>query len=95
MNRLGKEKLKVILSMLVESSSMRSIVTVMKLLEDAGAMFAELHNRIIQNVSSRRVQCDEIWSFCYAKQKNVPTAKDAREGAGDIWTWTAWTLTPN
>jgi IS1 family transposase len=37
----------------------------------------------------KRVQVDEIWSFCYAKQKNVETAKAAPEGAGDIWTWTA------
>ena len=42
-----------------------------------------------RNVTSKRVQCDEIWSFCYAKAKNVPTAKAAPEGAGDVWTWTA------
>jgi len=43
----------------------------------------------VRNVRARRVQCDEIWAFCYAKQKNVPTAKAAPGGAGDIWTWTA------
>ena len=37
----------------------------------------------------KRLQVDEIWAFCYAKQKNVATAKRAPEGAGDIWTWTA------
>jgi IS1 family transposase len=37
----------------------------------------------------KRLQCDEIWSFCYAKQKNVADAKSAPEGAGDLWTWTA------
>ena len=43
----------------------------------------------MQGVKASRVQCDEIWSFCYAKKKNVKTAKDAPEGAGDVWTWTA------
>jgi hypothetical protein len=43
----------------------------------------------VRNVKSQRVQCDEIWSFVHAKAKNVPTAKAAPEGAGDIWTWTA------
>jgi IS1 family transposase len=43
----------------------------------------------VQNVRAQRVQCDELWAFCYAKQKNIPTAKAAPEGAGDIWTWTA------
>jgi hypothetical protein len=43
----------------------------------------------VRNVQSKRVQCDEIWSFCYVKQKNVATVKAALEGAGDLWTWTA------
>ena len=43
----------------------------------------------MRGIASKRVQCDEIWSFCYAKQKNVATAKAAPEGAGDVWTWTA------
>ncbi|MCY3725015.1 MAG: IS1 family transposase, partial [Rhodobacteraceae bacterium] len=41
------------------------------------------------DVQARKVQCDEIWSFCYAKQKNVPRAKSAPQGSGDVWTWTA------
>jgi hypothetical protein len=43
----------------------------------------------VRNVKSKRVQCDGIWLFCYAKKKNVDMAKAAPEGAGDIWTWTA------
>jgi hypothetical protein len=40
-------------------------------------------------VKATRIQCDEVWAFCYSKQKNVATAKAAPEGAGDVWTWTA------
>lgn len=48
-----------------------------------------LHDETVRNVKASRIQCDEIWSFCHAKQKNVATAKAAPEGAGDVWTWTA------
>jgi IS1 family transposase len=97
MNKLPHEKRAQILSMLVEGSSMRSISrvidvsinTVAKLLADAGEACEAFHNEAVQNVHAKRVQCDEIWSFCYAKQKNVATAKAAPEGAGDLWTWTA------
>lgn len=45
--------------------------------------------RSIRNLTCKRVQCDEVWSFCYAKQKNVPTDKQGQFGFGDVWTWTA------
>lgn len=63
--------------------------TISKLLKDAGKVCAEYHDEHVRNVNSTRIQCDEIWSFTYAKQKNVKTAKAAPEGAGDTWTWTA------
>jgi IS1 family transposase len=66
-----------------------SINTVTKLLEDAGETCLALHDELVRGVESKRVQCDEIWSFCYAKAKSVATAKAAPEGAGDVWTWTA------
>ena len=66
-----------------------SINTVTKLLEDAGRACAEHHDATVRGVKAKRVQCDEIWAFCYAKQKNVETAKKAPEEAGDVWTWTA------
>jgi IS1 family transposase len=66
-----------------------SFNTIVKLLIDAGIACTEFHDRAVRNVKSQRVQCDEIWSFIHAKAKNVPTAKKAPEGAGDIWTWTA------
>lgn len=66
-----------------------SFNTVAKLLEEAGAVCDAFHNDHVQGVQAKRVQCDEIWSFCYAKEKNVAAAKAAPEGAGDVWTWTA------
>lgn len=66
-----------------------SINTVSKLLEDAGKACAAHHDETVRGVAAKRVQCDEIWSYCYAKAKNVAAAKAAPEGAGDVWTWTA------
>ena len=66
-----------------------SFNTVVKLLVDAGRVCADLHDELVQGVTARSIQCDEIWSFTYAKQKNVAKAKDAPEEAGDTWTWTA------
>lgn len=97
MNKLSLAKRTQILAMLCEGSSMRSISriadvsinTVSKLLVEAGEACLTIHDETVRNVKASRIQCDEIWSFCYAKQKNVATAKDAPEGAGDVWTWTA------
>lgn len=97
MNKLPLAKRVQILSMLVEGSSMRSISrvadvsinTVSTLLVDAGRACAAHHEETVRGVRSKRIQCDEIWSFCYAKEKNVVTAKAAPEEAGDVWTWTA------
>lgn len=66
-----------------------SINTVTKLLVDAGNACAKFHDEAVRNVKATNVQADEIWSFCYAKAKNVATAKAAPDGAGDVWTWTA------
>ncbi len=63
--------------------------TVSKLLIDAGTACAAYHDANVRDVKAARVQVDEIWSFTYAKQKNVAAAKEAPEGAGDTWTWTA------
>ena len=63
-----------------------SINTVTKLLIDAGLACAEFHDQSVRNVTDSQVQCDEIWSFCYAKQKNVQSAIAAPEGAGNVWT---------
>ena len=97
MNKLPLAKRTQILAMLCEGSSMRSISrvadvsinTVSKLLVEAGEACLAVHDETVRNVKASRIQCDEIWSFCYAKARNVTTAKAAPEGAGDVWTWTA------
>jgi IS1 family transposase len=66
-----------------------SLNTVAKLLVDAGHVCADFHDNAVRNVKTTKVQADEIWSFSYAKAKNVRDAKSAPEGAGDVWTWTA------
>jgi IS1 family transposase len=96
MNKLPLEKRIQILSMLVEGSSMRSISrvvgvsinTVTKMLEDAGNVCSAFHDDMVRGVRAKRIQCDEIWSFTYAKQKNVATAKRQDLAWGDTWTWT-------
>ena len=97
MDKLPLAKRVQILSMLCVGSSMRSISrvvdvsinTVSKLLEDAGKACAAFHDEHVRGVDAKRVQVDEIWSFTYAKAKNVADAKKAPELAGDTWTWTA------
>ena len=97
MNKLPLKSRSLILNMLCEGQSMRatarladvSFNTVAKLLIDAGKVCADLHDELVQGVTASRVQCDEVWSFTYAKQKNVAMAKAAPSQAGDTWTWTA------
>ena len=92
MNKLNIKTRISILNMLVEGSSMCSIRritgvsinTVSKLLEDAGKACAAYHDATVRDVQSKDVQCDEIWSFVYTKEKNVPAAKAAPDGAGDV-----------
>ena len=97
MNKLTTDKRAKIIRLLVEGTSLRaisriedvSINTVSKLLVAAGDACVDFHNNHVRNVKAKRVQVDEIWQFCYAKEKNVSDAKAAPEGAGDTWTWTA------
>ena len=97
MNKLPTAKRAKILEMLVEGMSMRatsrvaevSINTVTKLMIEAGEACAAYHDEAVRDIDARKVQCDEIWAFCYAKEKNVARARSAPRGAGDVWTWTA------
>jgi IS1 family transposase len=67
-----------------------SINTVTKLLEDAGRFCRAFHDEMVRNVNAKRVPADEIWSFCYAKKKNVTDEiREKNPAAGDVWTWTA------
>jgi IS1 family transposase len=97
MNKLTSQDRARILHLLCEGSSIRSVTrlmnvgknTVIRLMIDAGKACEAYHNEHARNLKSKRIQVDEIWSFTYAKQKNVATAKAAPDGAGDTWTWTA------
>ncbi|HEX3888596.1 MAG TPA: IS1 family transposase [Phenylobacterium sp.] len=97
MNKLPLAKRVMILNCLCEGVSMRSISrladvsinTVTKLLEDAGETCLAMHDELVRGVKVERVQADEIWSFCYAKQRNLANVKGDPDYAGDVWTWTA------
>ena len=97
MNKLSLEKRKQIINLLVEGTSLRatsriadcSINTVTKLLVDIGTACQEYHNKYVVNVTAKRVQCDEIWSFIYGKDKNLPEGLRGKYGFGSIWTWVA------
>jgi len=97
MNRLPVEKRAQIIRCLVEGNSIRSTVritgssknTITKLLIDVGKACNKYQDEILRNLKCSRIQVDEIWSFCYAKQKNVPEKKQGTFGYGDVWTWTA------
>src|SRR4051812_32026850 len=94
MNKLPIEKRVQIITLLVEGNSLRScsriadvsINTVTKLLVDVGRACQKFHNEKVVNITTQRIQCDEIWSFVYAKQKNVHVGME-EENAGDVWTW--------
>jgi IS1 family transposase len=83
--------------MLVEGTSLRatsrladvSIDTVTKLLVDVGAACEQYQDRTLRGLKCRRVQCDEIWAFVYAKAKNLPEPLRGAFGYGGVWTWTA------
>lgn len=97
MNKLSHADRSRILHMLCEGNSIRAIErmtgaskhTISRLLIDAGKVCMAYHDQYVRGVEASRIQCDEIWTFTYAKQKNVKTAKAAPDHAGDTWTWTA------
>jgi IS1 family transposase len=97
MNRLSAEKRTQILGMMAEGASIRAICrmtgasknTVAKLLVDAGTAFAEYQHKTLRNLKSRRVQCDEIWSFVGMKEKQAKRKAHRPADVGDVWTWTA------
>ena len=98
MNRLDIATQARVVSALVEGNSLRATarmtgvarMTVEKLLRDMGEACQEFHDRTVRNLKTRRVQADEIWAFCYAKNRNVTEAiAEKHPGAGDVWTWTA------
>jgi IS1 family transposase len=95
MNQLNTAKQTQIIAALIEGNSINATCrmlgvgkhTVLRLLEDAGCACAAYHYDNVRNLHVNRAQCDEVWSFIYAKQRNV-SAEQMEEGAGDCWTWT-------
>lgn len=97
MNKLTQAKRVQIIAALVEGNSVRATCrmtgaakgTVLKLLVDLGTACAAYQDRTLRQLSCKQIQCDEIWSFCYAKEKNVPEEYKGKLGFGDVWTWVA------
>jgi len=97
MNKLNKEKRKQVVSALVEGASINSVVrmtgvskpTILKLLANLGTACAKYQDEKLRNLPCKRVQCDEIWSFCFAKDKNLSKELKGKFGFGSVWTWIA------
>jgi hypothetical protein len=97
MNKLSIERKAEVLKVLCEGNSIRStaritntaINTVVTILKEAGVACLEYQDKCLQNLATQRIECDEIWSFCYAKERNLPPEKKGRFGFGDIWTFVA------
>ncbi len=97
MNRLSKDRQRQVVAALVEGNGLRATarmtgvarMTVEKLLKDLGAACTNLQDESFRNLACKRIQVDEIWAFCYAKEKNVPSDRKGQFGYGDVWTWVA------
>ena len=97
MNRLSLRQRTKVISALVEGNSVRATcrmtgiarMTVMKLLVDVGIACYRYQYKNLRKLQSRRIQCDEIWSFCYAKQDNLSDSTRGKFGYGDVWTYVA------
>ena len=97
MNKLNRTRQAQVIAALVEGNSIRATErmtgvakhTILKLIKDVGIASADYQDRVLVNLKCKRIQCDEIWQFCYAKSKNVPADKQGKFGYGDVWTWVA------
>src|SRR5438445_5468229 len=97
MNKLSNERRAQIVRALVEGNSIRATCrmtgaamnTVLRLVAEIGEACAALHDRTVRGIEAKRLQADEIWSFCHAKARNVPLHLEGKPGVGDLWTWVA------
>jgi transposase len=97
MNTLTHEKRCAVIRCLVDGCSIRATTritgvaknTIQRLTRELGEAVLAYHDNVVRNVKSQRIQCDEIWCFCYAKDKNLPDEMRGQPGVGSMWTWTA------
>jgi hypothetical protein len=97
MNKLSHTDRARVLKALVEGNSINSTVrmtgiahtTILRLIREVGESCLRFHDAVVRDLATERVQCDEVWSFCYAKEKNVPKELKGTPGYGTVWTWTA------
>jgi IS1 family transposase len=97
MNKLSNDKRAQVLTSLIEGNSIASTcrmtgvakMTVLSLIREVGMACERFHDAQVRYLATERVQCDEVWSFCYAKDKNVPAGLKEKDGIGSVWTWTA------
>jgi hypothetical protein len=95
MNKLSTGERASVIHSLVEGNSINSTVrmtgiskpTILKLLADLGTACLKFHDATVRNLDCKRIQCDEIWAFCYCKKANVPANHAGEIGYGDVWTW--------
>jgi len=95
MNKLSAERRTAVIQALCEGNSIRATCrltgtakgTVLRLLGEIGEACAAFHDRTVRNIKAKRLQADEIWSFCHAKARNVPEHRMGEPGVGDLWTW--------
>ena len=96
MNKLSQERRVQVVKALVEGNSINGTVrmtgvaknTVLKLLADLGSACLDYQETTLRDLNLRYIECDEIWEFCYAKERNVPVEHKGEFGYGDVWTWT-------
>lgn len=99
MKKLSTEKQKAVVRALVEGMSINGTVratgvaktTILRLIQELGEACMVYHDKHVRGLKPERIETDEIWSFCYAKKKNLPPELDGEFGYGDVWTWTAIT----
>jgi len=97
MNKLSIKRRAQVAAALVEGASVRATArmtgvafnTVLKMVADLGVACRAYHDQHVRGLKCRRLQADEIWAFCYAKDRNVPEAMKGMPGVGSLWTWTA------
>lgn len=97
MKQLTKQQRVAVIRCLVEGNSIRSTVritgvalnTIQKLTRDLGEAVLAYQDQVLRNLTCKRLQLDEVWNFCYCKNKNIPDEMRGMPGIGDMWTWTA------